>query len=371
MKVLTVIGTRPEIIKLSLIMKRLDEYVNHKIIHTGQNYDYELNEVFFENLGVRKPDFFLDTAGSSLSKTVANIIHKTDQIFEKEKPDAILVLGDTNSALSTIMAKRRKIPIFHIEAGNRCFDLRVPEEINRKIVDHLSDINMPYSDQAKQNLINEGIHPAQIVKIGSPQKEILNYYKSSIRKSKILSELNIDKHGYFLASIHREENVDSPKKLKDIVSSFNTITENFNRKLILALHPSTRQRIQEQKLDFGPNIVDLKPMGFFDYVWLQQNSFCVISDSGTIFEESSILKFPAITIRDAHERSEAMDEGTVIVTSLDEKELITSINVAVDQNKSNPPSIPADYDIDQVSWKVLKVILSYKEYIDKKVWFKS
>lgn len=371
MKVLTVIGTRPEIIKLSLIMKRLDEYVNHKIIHTGQNYDFELNEVFFQNLGVRKPDFFLDTAGPSLSQTIANIIHKTDQIFEKEKPDAILVLGDTNSALSTIMAKRRKIPIFHIEAGNRCFDLRVPEEINRKIVDHLSDINMPYSDQAKQNLINEGIHPAQIVKIGSPQKEILDYYKSSIGKSKILSELNIDKQGYFLASIHREENVDSPKKLKDIVSSFNTITENFNRKLILALHPRTRLRIEEQKLDFGPNVLDLKPMGFFDYVWLQQNSFCVISDSGTIFEESSILKFPAITIRDAHERSEAMDEGTVIVTSLNEKELITSINVAVDQNKSNPPSIPADYDIDQVSWKVLKVILSYKEYIDKKVWFKS
>jgi UDP-N-acetylglucosamine 2-epimerase len=370
MKVLTIIGTRPEIIKLSRIMNRLDKYVNHKIIHTGQNYDYELNEVFFENLDVRKPDFFLNSAGSSLSQTIANIIHKTDKIFEAEMPDAILVLGDTNSALSTIMAKRRKIPIFHIEAGNRCFDLRVPEEINRKIVDHLSDINMPYSDQAKQNLINEGIHPAQIIKIGSPQKEILNYYKSSIEKSKILSKLKINKQGYFLASIHREENVDSPEKLKNIVSSFNTITENFKRKIILALHPRTKLRIKEQKLKFGPNIIELKPMGFFDYVWLQQNAFCVISDSGTIFEESSILKFPAITIRDAHERSEAMDEGTVIVSSLDKKEIIRSINVSIDQNKSNPPSIPLDYNSEQVSWKVLKVILSYKDYINKKVWFK-
>ena len=371
MKVITVIGTRPEIIKLSMVMKRLDEYVDHKIIHTGQNYDYELNEIFFENLNVRKPDFFLESAGSSLAETIANIIHKTDKIFEKEKPDAILVLGDTNSALSIIMAKRRKIPIFHIEAGNRCFDLRVPEEINRKIVDHLSDIHMPYSDQAKQNLISEGIHPAQIVKIGSPQKEILDYYEKSIKKSTILSQLKLSKGKYFLASIHREENVDTPKKLKAIISSFNAITEHFNYKLILSLHPRTNLRIKEQKMKFGPNIIDLKSMGFFDYVWLQQNSFCVISDSGTIFEESSILRFPAITIRDAHERSEAMDEGTVILTSLNKKELITSVNVAVDQNKSNPPSIPADYNIEQVSWKVLKIILSYKEYIDKKIWFKN
>jgi UDP-N-acetylglucosamine 2-epimerase (non-hydrolysing) len=370
MKVITIIGTRPEIIKLSMVMKRLDEYVQHKIVHTGQNYDYELNEVFFNDLNVRKPDYFLDSAGSTLSQTIASIIEKTDEIFEKEQPDALLVLGDTNSALSTIMAKRRKIPIFHMEAGNRCFDLRVPEEINRKIVDHLSDINMPYSEQAKQNLINEGIHPAQIVKTGSPQKEILDYYEKSINKSKILSKLKLVHGKYFVASIHREENVDSPEKLEKIVESFNSITKHFKYKLILSLHPRTKIRMDEQKLKFGKNIVDLKPMGFFDYIYLQKNAYCVISDSGTIFEESSLLGFPGITIRDAHERSEAMDEGTVIMTSLEEKELFISIKVAVSQNKTNPPSVPSDYNVQQVSWKVLKAILSYKEYIDKKVWFK-
>lgn len=370
MKVITIIGTRPEIIKLSMVMKRLDEYIDHKIIHTGQNYDYELNEVFFNDLNVRKPDYFLDSAGSTLSETIANIIKKTDEIFEKEHPDALLILGDTNSALSTIMAKRKKIPIFHMEAGNRCFDLRVPEEINRKIVDHLSDINMPYSEQAKQNLINEGIHPAQIVKTGSPQKEILDYYEKSINKSKILTKLKLSRSKYFLASIHREENVDSPEKLEKIVESFNSITKYFKYKLILSLHPRTKARMDEQKLKFGKNIVDLKPMGFFDYVSLQKNAYCVISDSGTIFEESSILGFPGITIRDAHERSEAVDEGTVIMASLNEKDLLTSIKVAVSQNKIDPPSVPSDYNVDQVSWKVLKAILSYKEYIDKKVWFK-
>ena len=371
MKVITVIGTRPEIIKLSMVMKRLDKFVNHKIIHTGQNYDYELNEVFFEDLGVRKPDYFLDSAGSTLSSTIANIIEKTDEIFEKELPDALLVLGDTNSALSTIMAKRRKIPIFHMEAGNRCFDLRVPEEINRKIVDHLSDINMPYSEQAKNNLINEGIHPAQIVKTGSPQKEILDFYDDSIKKSRILSKLKLSEKKYFLASIHREENVDTPDKLKEIISSFESITSHFKHKLILSVHPRTRKRLKEQNIKFGKNIIDLKPMGFFDYVHLQKNAFCVISDSGTIFEESSILGFPGITIRYAHERSEAMDEGTVIMTSLKEKEILTSIKVAVAQNEESLPKIPSDYDVKQVSWKVLKAILSYKEYIDKKVWYKD
>ena len=371
MKVITIIGTRPEIIKLSMVMKRLDEHVNHKIIHTGQNYDYELSEVFFNDLNIRKPDYFLDSAGSSLSETIANIINKTDKIFEEEKPDALLVLGDTNSTLSTIMAKRRKIPIFHMEAGNRCFDLRVPEEINRKIVDHLSDINMPYSDHAKQNLINEGIHPAQIIKTGSPQKEIFDYYQESIKKSKILSELKLTKEKYFLASIHREENVDSPEKLKKIVTAFNIITDHFKHKIILSVHPRTKMRIQEQNIKFGKNIVDIKAMGFFDYVYLQKNAYCVISDSGTIFEESSILGFPAITIRDAHERLEAMEEGTVIMTSLEEEDLLTSIKVSVSQNHSNQPRIPSDYNVSQVSWKVLKAILSYREYVDKKVWFKN
>tara|TARA_Y100000996_G_C22558517_1_gene656421 strand:+ start:7755 stop:8879 length:1125 start_codon:yes stop_codon:yes gene_type:complete len=371
MKVITIIGTRPEIIKLSMVMKRLDEFVEHIIIHTGQNYDFELNEVFFSDLGVRKPDYFLDSAKTDLSSTIASIIEKTDKIFAKESPDALLVLGDTNSALSTIMAKRRKIPIFHMEAGNRCFDLRVPEEINRKIVDHISDINMPYSEQAKNNLLNEGIHPAQIVKTGSPQKEILDFYKDSINASQILSELKIQKKKYFLASIHREENVDTSSKLKEIVSSFNHITEHYGIKLILSLHPRTKKRIEEQKIKFGKNIIDLKPMGFFDYVFLQKNAFCVISDSGTIFEESSLLGFPGITIRYAHERSEAMDEGTVIMSSLKEKEILNSIEVAVSQNETILPKIPSDYNVDQVSWKVLKIILSYKEYVDNKVWFKN
>ena len=371
MKVITIIGTRPEIIKLSMVMARLDEHVDHKIIHTGQNYDYELNEVFFNDLNVRQPDFFLDSAGSSLAETISNIIKETDKIFEKEQPDALLVLGDTNSALSTIMAKRRKIPIFHMEAGNRCFDLRVPEEINRKIVDHISDINIPYSEHSKQNLINEGIHPAQIIKTGSPQKEILDYYEKSIKSSKILSELKLSKKKYFLASIHREENVDSPEKLKKIAESFNAVTNHFNHKIILSLHPRTKMRIKEQNIEFGKNVVDIKAMGFFDYVNLQKNAFCVISDSGTIFEESSILGFPGITIRDAHERPEAMEEGTVIMTSLKEEDLLTSIQVVVSQNQSNQPRMPLDYNVSQVSWKVLKAILSYKEYIDKKVWFKD
>ena len=371
MKVITVIGTRPEIIKLSMVMRRLDKFVNHKIIHTGQNYDYELNEVFFTDLGVRKPDYFLDSAGSTLSSTIANIIEETDKIFEKESPDALLVLGDTNSALSTIMAKRRKIPIFHMEAGNRCFDLRVPEEINRKIVDHLSDINMPYSEQAKNNLIKEGIHPAQIIKTGSPQKEILDFYDKSINASQILSDLKLSEKKYFLASIHREENVDTPAKLKEIISSFDSITNHFKYKLILSVHPRTKKRLEEQNIKFGKNIIDLKPMGFFDYVFLQKNAYCVISDSGTIFEESSILGFPGITIRYAHERSEAMDEGTVIMTSLKDDNILKSIKVAIAQNEENPPRIPSDYDVTQVSWKVLKAILSYKEYIDKKVWFKN
>ena len=371
MKVITIIGTRPEIIKLSMVMKKLDQFVNHKIVHTGQNYDYELNEVFFQDLGVRKPDYFLDSAGSTLSSTIANIIKETDKIFDKELPDALLVLGDTNSALSTIMAKRRKIPIFHMEAGNRCFDLRVPEEINRKIVDHLSDINMPYSEQAKNNLIKEGIHPAQIIKTGSPQKEILDFYDDSINKSQILSKLKLSEKKYFLASIHREENVDTPAKLKEIISSFESITNHFKYKLILSLHPRTRNRLKEENIKFGKRIIDLKPMGFFDYVFLQKNAFCVISDSGTIFEESSILGFPGITIRYAHERPEAMDEGTVIMTSLKEKELLTSIKVAVAQNQDILPKVPSDYNVKQVSWKVLKAILSYKEFVDKKVWFKN
>ena len=371
-KVLTIIGTRPEIIKLSRTIALLDKFVNHIIVHTGQNYDYELNQIFFEDLGLRKPDHFLNVAEENLGTTIANIIKKSDEIFEIEKPDALLVLGDTNSCLSTIMAKRRKIPIFHMEAGNRCFDVRVPEEINRKLVDHISDINFPYSEHAKNNLINEGLHPSCIIKTGSPMKEILDYSKKSINSSKILTKLKLSKKKYFVASIHREENVDDPKKLNQIIKSLNTLLEKYDLKMILSLHPRTKQKIANQKIKFHKNIIECPPFGFHDYIHLHKNSYCVISDSGTIFEESSILGFPAITIREANERPEGVDEGAVIMCNgLNEDEMIKSVDICVSHYKNNSPSIPIDYNVNEVSWKVLKSIFSYKDYVNKKTWFKD
>ncbi len=372
MKVLTILGTRPEIIKLSRTISLLDKFVNHIIVHTGQNYDYELNQVFFEDLGIRKPNHFLNVAENELGATISNIIKKSDKIFDIEKPDALLVLGDTNSCLSTIMAKRRKIPIFHMEAGNRCFDLRVPEEINRKLVDHISDINFPYSEHAKLNLINEGVHPSTIIKTGSPMKEVLEYSEPYIKKSKILDSLRLKKNQYFLASIHREENVDSVKKLKQIISSLDEIIKKYNLDIILSLHPRTKKMITGEKLELNEKIIQCDPFGFNDYIKLQQNAYCVISDSGTIFEESSILGFPAITIREANERPEGIDEGAVVMCNGFEKKIITkSIDVCVEHYKINPPSIPIDYNVNQVSWKVLKSILSYKEFVNKKTWYKS
>ena len=371
-KVLTILGTRPEIIKLSRTIALLDKFVNHIIVHTGQNYDYELNQIFFEDLGLRKPNHFLNVAEESLGATIANIIKKSDEIFEIEQPDALLVLGDTNSCLSTIMAKRRKIPIFHMEAGNRCFDVRVPEEINRKLVDHISDINFPYSEHAKNNLVNEGLHPSYIIKTGSPMKEILEYSKKSINSSKILSKLKLSKQKYFVASIHREENVDNPKKLNQIIESLNEISNKHDLKMILSLHPRTKQKIADQKIKLHKNIIEHLPFGFHDYIHLQKNSYCVISDSGTIFEESSILGFPAVTIREANERPEGIDEGTVIMCNgLNKNDILKSIDICISQYKNNPPSVPSDYDINQVSWKVLKSIISYKDYINKKTWFKD
>jgi len=371
-KVLTILGTRPEIIKLSRTISLLDKFVNHIIVHTGQNYDYELNQIFFEDLGLRKPNHFLNVAEDSLGATIANIIKKSDEIFEIEQPDALLVLGDTNSCLSTIMAKRRKIPIFHMEAGNRCFDVRVPEEINRKLVDHISDINFPYSEHGKNNLLNEGLHPSCIIKTGSPMKEILEYSKKSINSSKILTKLKLSKQKYFVTSIHREENVDNPKKLNQIIESLNGILKKHDLKMILSLHPRTKQKIADQKIKLHKNIIEYLPFGFHDYIHLQKNSYCVISDSGTIFEESSILGFPAITIREANERPEGIDEGTVIMCNgLNKNDILKSIDICVSQYKNSPPTIPSDYNVKQVSWKVLKTILSYREYIDKKVWFKN
>ena len=372
LKVMTVVGTRPEIIRLSAVIKELRKFCDHTLLHTGQNYDYELNEIFFNDLGLEAPDIYLNVESSSSVDSIGKIISTVEPHLMRLKPDAFLVLGDTNSCLSAIAAKRLRIPVFHMEAGNRCFDLRVPEEINRKLVDHISDINFPYSEHAKLNLINEGIHPSTIIKTGSPMKEVLAFSASSIKKSKILDLLGLKKNQYFLASIHREENVDSVKKLKQIISSLDEVIKKYNLDIILSLHPRTKKIISSEKIKLNKKIIQCNPFGFNDYIKLQENAYCVISDSGTIFEESSILGFPAITIREATERPEGIDEGTVVMCNgFEKKIIIKSIDVSVAQYEANPPSTPFDYNVNQVSWKVLKSILSYKEFVNKKTWYKS
>jgi len=374
-KVMTLVGTRPEIIKLSRVIAELDRNVNHVLVHTGQNYDFELNEVFFSDLGVRKPDYFLNAVGKSTAETIGNIISKSDIVFEKEQPDAVLLYGDTNSCLAVISAKRRQIPIFHMEAGNRSFDQRVPEELNRKIVDHLSDINMPLTEHARNYLISEGIKPETVIKTGSCMKEILDYYKKDIDESNILQELRLEKNQYFIVSTHREENVDYPEQLKLLLSSLNAIAEKYNFPIIVSTHPRTQNRINSlvDKIDMNSHIKFLKPLGFFDYIKLQVNSKCVISDSGTITEESSILQFPAITIRSAHERPEGMDEATVIMSGITSNRILETIKVVTEQFERNPKSIKIinDYDVNNVSLKVVRIILSYIDYINNTVWRKS
>ena len=374
MKVLTIVGTRPEIIKLCRVICELDKFVNHILVHTGQNYDYELNEVFFNELEIRKPDYFLNAVGHSLAQTIGNIIAKVDDVLEKEQPDAIVILGDTNSCLSAIAAKRRKIPIFHMEAGNRCFDQRVPEEINRKIVDHLSDINLVYTEHARRYLIDEGFKPEMIIKTGSPMKEILNYYKNQIDNSNILVDFELTKNEYFIVSSHREENVDNENNFLNFLNSLNAIAAYYDKPVIVSTHPRTRKKLNEIKdLSLNENIKFLNPLGFFDYIKIQQNSACVISDSGTIAEESSILNFPAVTIRQAHERPEGMDVGTLVMCGLESEKVINAIKLVIQQHSENANStkIAIDYDIDNVSAKVLKIIYSYTDYVNKKVWFKS
>lgn len=372
-KVMTIVGTRPEIIKLSEVIKELDKFTNHLLVHSGQNYDYELNEVFFKDLGLRKPDFFLEAAGENAAATIGNVIIKSDELIEKEKPDAILLYGDTNSCLSVISAKRRKVPIFHMEAGNRCFDQRVPEEINRKIVDHLSDINMPLSEHARGYLIAEGLPAEKVIKTGSPMLEVLNKQMKAIDASNVLEKENLKPLDYFIVSIHREENVDSEENFADLMESLTAISEHFTKKVIISTHPRTRKKLEE--LNFvsnNPNLVFSKPFGFHDYIHLQKNAFCVISDSGTITEESSILNLPAITIRQAHERPEGMDEGTLIMTGLKKERIMESIRVVTTQFKENPKAIKRvkDYQTDNVSKKVLRIILSYTDYINRTVWKK-
>ena len=372
-KVMTVVGTRPEIIKLSRVICELDRYTNHILVHTGQNYDYELNEIFFEQLGLRKPDYFLNVAGSTLAETIGNVIVKSDEIIEKENPDAFLIYGDTNSCLSVISAKRKKVPIFHMEAGNRCFDQRVPEEINRKIVDHLSDINMPLSEHARNYLITEGLSPEKVIKTGSPMKEVLNYHSKEIENSVVLENEKLIKGEYFIVSTHREENVDSEVNFNNLLQSLNVIVEKYQKKVIVSTHPRTMKKLKEIGfINKNPLIEFMKPFGFLDYIKLQMNAFCVISDSGTITEESSILQFPAITIRQAHERPEGMDEGTLIMTGLNPERILESINVVVSQFKENNKIVHMvkDYEADNVSMKVLRIILSYTDYINRTVWHK-
>lgn len=367
-RILTIVGTRPEIIKLSQILKKLDKYTEHFIVHTGQNHDYELNEIFFEQLGIRKPDFYLDSAKETPSKTIGDIISKVDDLFLEIKPDAILIYGDTNSCLSVIPAKKRKIPVFHMEAGNRCFDSRVPEEINRKIVDHLSDINLPLSEHARKYLIAEGINPKTIIKIGSPMKEVLDQNFELIKKSKVLLNEKLEHKKYFIVSIHREENVDDHNNFQKLLNSILEIEKYFKMPLLISTHPRTKKRLNEIGfVNQNKNIIFSKPFGFHDYINLQLNSFCTISDSGTITEESSILKFPAITIRQAHERPEGMDEGTLIMSGLEKNRIIESIKIVTELDQAE---IVKDYNVNNVSNKVLKIILSYTDYVNRTVWFK-
>ena len=370
-KLMTVVGTRPEIIKLSAVIPLLDEYLDQTLVHTGQNYDYELNEIFFEQLNVRKPDYFLEAMVGSPSKTIGDIIIKIDDLFEECKPDALLVYGDTNSCLCVIPAKRRKIPIFHMEAGNRCFDQRVPEEINRKIVDHLSDINMPLSEHARRYLINEGIKPETIVKTGSPMPEVMNLHMEAIENNQILDKENLTKDEYFLMSIHREENVDSEENFSNLLDSIESLARTYNLPIIISTHPRTKKKLEEINYKEISSLIRFsKPFGFHEYNNLQMNAFCVISDSGTIAEESSIFGLAAVTIRQAHERPEAADEGSFIMSGLNAEILLDAVEIVTKQKKLNNVNKVSDYLSSNVSMKVLRTIMSYTHYINRTVWKK-
>lgn len=374
LKVITVVGTRPEIIRLSRVISILDnsKAIEHIIVHTGQNYDYELNEIFFEDLGLRKPNYFLNAAGKTAMETIGQILINIDPILENEKPDAFLILGDTNSCLCAIPAKKRKIPIFHMEAGNRCFDQRVPEETNRKIVDSISDINLTYSDIAREYLLREGFAPDRIIKTGSPIYEVLNHYAKQINDSKVLSKLKLEKEKYFLVSAHREENINS-ENFEKLVVILNRVAELYKLPIIVSTHPRTRNRINETGVIFNSLIQLMKPLGFHDYNHLQKNAKAVLSDSGTISEESSIMNFPALNIREAHERPEAMEEASVMMVGLNIERIIQGL-VIIDKQKRNDERtlrLVSDYSMPNVSEKIVRIIISYTDYINQKVWNKS
>jgi len=375
LKVITVVGTRPEIIRLSRVIIALDasEAIEHTLVHTGQNYDYELNEVFFEDLGIRKPDHFLNAAGSNATTTAGQILINVDPILEDIQPDAFLVLGDTNSCLCAIAAKKRHIPIFHMEAGNRCFDQRVPEETNRKIVDHTADINMTYSDIAREYLLREGLSADRVIKTGSPMFEVLNHYLPEIKKSEVLQKLNLEKRKYFVVSAHREENISSDKNFAGLMESLNTIAEQYTYPVIVSTHPRTRNMIEKKQIKTHPGIQFLKPLGFHDYNALQMNSYAVLSDSGTISEESSILNFRALNIRDAHERPEAMEEASVMMVGMNTERILQGLVQVQRQNIDGARNFRevADYSMPNVSEKVVRIILSYTDYINRVVWSKN
>ncbi len=374
LKVITIVGTRPEIIRLSRVIPEMDKYFDHKLIHTGQNYDYELNEIFFKELDLRKPDFFLDAGGKSSAETIGNVISKTDKVILDLKPQALLILGDTNSCMSAVAAKRRKVPIFHMEAGNRCFDERVPEEIIRKIIDHTADINLPYSDIAKNMLLNEGLKPDRIIKTGSPMKEVLSFYRNKISSSKIINQLNLDSFKYFLVSIHREENVDSLDKLSAILNTLDVIVDSYQLPMIVSTHPRTKKMLNKFNLDSvkKKQIQFLKPFGFLDYVKLQENAYCVLSDSGSITEESSILNFPALNLRDAHERPEGFEESSVMMVGLKSEGILNALEIIKDQKRGSQRdlNIVPEYNVNNVSKKIVRIIESYTDYINRVVWKK-
>jgi len=367
LKIMTIFGTRPEIIRLSRIFAELDKYTNHIMVHTGQSYDYEMNQVFFENLKVRKPDYFLEVKSETLGSQIAKIIEKSEEVLKKEKPDAVLILGDTNSALAAIVAKRMKVPIFHMEAGNRSFDENVPEETNRRIVDHISDINLPYSENARTYLVEEGIHPGMIYVTGSPFGEIYDYYKKDIDKSGILKTLKLQPKKYFVASIHREENVDSKESLEKLIDSLNAVAKEYKMPIIMSTHPRTANRLAEYNFKADKLINFHKPMGYFDYNKLQKNAFCVLSDSGTIHEEASIMGFPAVQVRVSSERPEAFDEGVAILSGLDKDIILQSVNITVKQLAAGEKfEVPLAYRPVNVSGKVLRLIVGLTKIIQKK-----
>lgn len=371
MKLMTVLGTRPEIIRLTEIIRKADSNFDHVLVHTGQNYDYTLNEIFFEELGIRKPDYFLNVAGSHLGETIGNVISKSYEILKKEQPDALLVLGDTNSVLCTISAKRLKIPIFHMEAGNRCFDQNVPEEINRKISDHISDINLTYTEHSRRYLLSEGFRKDHVFVTGSPLYEVLNKYKPQIENSNILSQFNLQGGEYFVVSAHREENIDLADNILKLAVSMNAVAEKYNKKIIFSTHPRTKKQIENKKIKFNSLIINTPPFGFFDYVWLQKNAFCVLSDSGTISEESAMMNFPAVSIRTSTERPEAIDAGSIVLGGITENEILNAIDICINTYAKEGVKIPWEYQILDVSNKIIRIIQSYTSIINQVIWDKK